>query len=205
MTNANERTLPTARTSAAATALAPTPPTPASTADDGPAVKVVYEWRVTTAAEVAFATWVHELLTHADRLVGLAGSSVLRSGDVHFVLLRFHDRVGFEAFEQHEATAALFERAERLADAVGPPQLRTGLETWFASPARAPLAPARWKMALVTWLALLPQVLLLAQVLPPMPFLLHAAVSTAIPVSMLTWVVMPRLSRWLAGWLYGPR
>lgn len=175
---------------------------PLHASDDAAAVKIVYEWRVTTAAEAAFATWVHELLTHADRLVGLAGSSVLRSGDVHFVLLRFHDRVGFEAFEQHEATATLFERAERLADAAGPPQLRTGLETWFASPQRETPAPPRWKMALVTWLALLPQVLVLAQVLPAMPFLLHAAVSTAIPVSMLTWVVMPRLSRWLAGWLY---
>jgi len=195
MTNSHEPTSPIAHTR-------PQPPPPAATSDDGAVVKIVYEWRVTAAAEVAFATWVHELLTHAERLVGLVGSSVLRSGDVHFVLLRFHDRVGFEAFEQHEATAALFERAERLADAAGPPQVRTGLETWFASPQRTTPAPPRWKMALVTWLALLPQVLVLAHVLPAMPFLLHAAVSTAIPVSMLTWVVMPRLSRWLAGWLY---
>jgi uncharacterized protein len=35
-----------------------------------------------------------------------------------------------------------------------------------------------------------------------LPFLIEAAVSTAIPVVMLTWVVMPRLSRMLYRWLY---
>jgi antibiotic biosynthesis monooxygenase (ABM) superfamily enzyme len=55
----------------------------------------------------------------------------------------------------------------------------------------------------VTWVALFPQVVLLAYLIPlQVPFLLSAVLSTVIPVSALTWVVMPRLTVWLRRWLY---
>lgn len=55
--------------------------------------------------------------------------------------------------------------------------------------------------------ALLPQVIVLAFALAPLrlPFLLNAAASTAIPVVMLTWVVMPNLTRLLYAWFYSGR
>ena len=97
--------------------------------------------------------------------------------------------------------------AEAVSTAGDESQIRTGLETWFTLPDKpAPTKPpAKWKMALVTWLALLPMVIALAYILAPLqlPFLANAAVSTAIPVAMLTWVIMPRLTRALYGWLYG--
>jgi antibiotic biosynthesis monooxygenase (ABM) superfamily enzyme len=51
---------------------------------------------------------------------------------------------------------------------------------------------------------LLPQVIILALALAPLRlrFLVNATVSTAIPVSMLTWIVMPNLTRFLEAWLY---
>jgi antibiotic biosynthesis monooxygenase (ABM) superfamily enzyme len=59
-------------------------------------------------------------------------------------------------------------------------------------------------MALVTWVALLPMVVGLAYIFAPLrlTFLVEAALSTAIPVAMLTWIVMPRLTRLLYRWLY---
>ena len=66
-------------------------------------------------------------------------------------------------------------------------------------------------MALMTWVALLPQVIILALALAPLrlPFSLDVALSAAIPVAMLTWAVMPNLTRLLYAWLYagheGPR
>jgi antibiotic biosynthesis monooxygenase (ABM) superfamily enzyme len=81
---------------------------------------------------------------------------------------------------------------------------RTGLETWFDLPGRAP--PSRGKMAVVTWAALFPLVLLtntvLGPVLEPVPLVPRVAVTCAAMVALMTWVVMPRLTRWLAGWLY---
>jgi uncharacterized protein len=58
-------------------------------------------------------------------------------------------------------------------------------------------------MALVTWLALLPQVLVLGLVVPSdLPYPLAPAISTAVPVVLLTWWIMPALTRRLYAWLY---
>jgi len=47
-------------------------------------------------------------------------------------------------------------------------------------------------------------VITLAYLFAPLrlPFLIEAAVSTMVPVVMLTWVLMPRLTRALYRWLY---
>ena len=38
-----------------------------------------------------------------------------------------------------------------------------------------------------------------------LPFIVNVALSTIVPVSMLTWVIMPRLTRELFRWLYASR
>ena len=98
----------------------------------------------------------------------------------------------------------------READTLGPAgqysETRTGLETWFTLPDKPAPAkpPANWKMAITTWVALFPMVVALAYIFAPfrLPFLVEVSLSTAIPVAMLTWVVMPALTRLLDGWLY---
>jgi antibiotic biosynthesis monooxygenase (ABM) superfamily enzyme len=166
-------------------------------------VKVVWVWRPRDGVRERFAAWLEQIVADASRAAGFEGSSVFVVRDEHLLLLRFADRDAFARWEQSAVVAAMFAASAELAASTEPPQHRTGLETWFALPGQPPsTVPPRWKMALVTWLALLPQVVVLAFVVPPLPFLLGVAVSTAIPVAMLTWVVMPRLTRLLQGWLY---
>ncbi len=78
-----------------------------------------------------------------------------------------------------------------------------GLEAFFRGASEK--TPARWKMALVTWLGVFPVVLLWSRVLPLFLQPLHpvavTAVVTGVAVVTLTWVVMPVLTRSFAGWL----
>lgn len=174
---------------------------------DGP-FKIVLERRVRPGAGEAFEAWARELIENAGATGALQGSSVLRSGEhgeKYFLLLRFASRADLDTWHCSPAVTALLRRGEALATAADHPLVRSGLETWFTVPGlpEAPLPPPRWKMALVTWLALLPQVLILGRVVPAeWPVLLKAAVGTVIPVVMLTWVLMPRLTRLLQRWLY---
>ena len=64
--------------------------------------------------------------------------------------------------------------------------------------------PAQWKMAIMTWAALLPMVIGLAHLFASfhLPFLPEVMLSTAIPVVMLTWLIMPRATQWFYRWLY---
>src|SRR5712671_5036589 len=167
-------------------------------------IKIVLERRVLPGAHERFQQWLKQLLAHAATAPELQGSSVLSSQDDYFILLRFADRTALDRWQEHPATQALLAAGSELAIAGARPQLRSGLETWFTLPDR-PLPsgpPPTWKMALVTWCCLLPMVGILTQVIPPaVPFLASLALSTAIPVSMLTWVLMPRLTRLLYRWL----
>jgi antibiotic biosynthesis monooxygenase (ABM) superfamily enzyme len=145
----------------------------------------------------------------ASRFPGLEGSSILTSGSrgEYFILLRFASHAHLERWQGSQEVNTLIEEADTLSVTLEQAQVKTGFETWFALPGipAPPIAPPRWKMAVVTWLALLPQVIILSFVIPAgLPFLLDAAVSTAIPVAMLTWVFMPRLTRLLYQWLYAP-
>jgi uncharacterized protein len=77
----------------------------------------------------------------------------------------------------------------------------TGLEAWF----RAPGAPPRWKMAVVTLCGVYPTSLVLAltlgQPLRDTPLVVRSLLISALMVALLTWVVMPQLTRALGKWL----
>jgi Uncharacterized protein conserved in bacteria len=78
-----------------------------------------------------------------------------------------------------------------------------GLEAFFRTNGAYP--PPRWKMAIATYLGVLPVVMLLALTLGPLlrswNFILNNVVFNACVVALLTWAVMPLLTRLLHGWL----
>lgn len=172
----------------------------------GKPMKIVLERRVRPGARQAFDQWLKELMAAAARSPELEGSSVFTAGeDEHFILLRFASQAAYDQWQALPETVELLRRGDTHATSRGEASVQCGMETWFTVPGRPtpPAPPPRWKMALVTWLALLPQALLLSVVIPSgLPFLVRVSISTALPVAMLTWVFMPNLTRLLYGWLY---
>lgn len=79
-----------------------------------------------------------------------------------------------------------------------------GLEAWFPHPQAA--SPPRWKMALLTWLAVWPVSMLVPALLSPLlgpnfPRVLAGGVISAGIVVTLTWVAMPLLVKLARKWL----
>ena len=99
----------------------------------------------------------------------------------------------FERWQNHVAQLTEGERTYRELD---------GLEAWF----RTAQPPARWKMALVTWLGVWPTVLIVSSFIAPhlgsLPQLLGSAIANAVVVACLTWVVMPALVKLFHTWLH---
>lgn len=84
-----------------------------------------------------------------------------------------------------------------------------GLESWFTMPGAPALRPLpKWKMALVTLLAVYPTSLLITTLLRPRvthwPLALQNLLFAATMVGLLTWLVMPFVTHVLAPWLYYP-
>jgi antibiotic biosynthesis monooxygenase (ABM) superfamily enzyme len=81
-----------------------------------------------------------------------------------------------------------------------------GMEAWFRGPQQP---PSRWKMALLTWLAVWPASVVMRLLLEPalgaaLPGVLFSGVVAACVVGALTWVVMPLYVRAAGSWLQAP-
>lgn len=89
----------------------------------------------------------------------------------------------------------------------GDPQIREmhGLEAWFSSPG---LPAPRWKMALVTLCGAYPTILILYMTvvgyIVDWPMALRALTISSLMVVLLTWLVMPLMSRLFRFWLRKP-
>ena len=77
-----------------------------------------------------------------------------------------------------------------------------GLEAWFRSPHNP---PPKWKMAVATFIGVFPLAMILNLTIGPVirewPFVPRNAVFNACVVALLSWAVMPVVTRLLHGWL----
>jgi len=166
------------------------------------AIGVVVSRRVPIANVAAFETALAELRQIASQQPGQIACDVLR-GTVsrgvrdYFIAYRFADETRLRAWEASPERRTLVARVDALTIGGRRHEL-TGLEAWFDLPP-GQLPPPRHRMALVTWLGIWPLVSLALWLLAPfllaLPFLLRTAALSALIVLIMTYVVMPQLTK----------
>ena len=180
---------------------------------DGPVTTTVTR-RVKPGHESFYEQFLEGIIAAASRFPGHLGVEVFRpesgSAGEYRVVYRFDTGEHLRAWLDSEERAAWLERAEP--HVIGPmrTQFLTGLETWFTVPGLpATPPPPPYKMALVTWMTIFPLITLVVIVLGPLLGRLAQvpglAITTAVAVPIMTWLVMPRVTRLLRGWLYPDR
>jgi uncharacterized protein len=146
-------------------------------------------------------SFAHEGVWGASLLTPPPGSDAREYG----ILRTFADEKERDAFYESPMFKAWEEKAKTLTE--GEPVYRQlhGLEAWF----RSPNPPPRWKMAVATFLGVFPVGMILNLTLGPTikswPFIPRNAVFNACVVALLTWVVMPLITRALHRWLHPDR
>ena len=183
---------------------------PAPPEGEGP-VTVTVARRVTPGREREFEDWYDGIIGAASRYSGFLGAGILRphtTGEDWHVVYRFADAAALRAWERSAERARWLAQADDLIEETGVQRV-SGLETWFAMPGRTAPAPPRWKMFLVTLAAIVPLVLLMnVAVLPVVdgwPLVGRTLVFSGTLTSLMTWVVMPRMTRLFRRFLYGRR
>lgn len=126
------------------------------------------------------------------------------------VIFKFDRMSNLRRPEESEVRQQWLKRAEPLTLGLPDTQTLSGLETWFALPSqRAIVPPSRYKMAIITWLAIYPLIsiinILFAPILNPLPLLLRTLLLTVVLVSLMTYVVMPQMTKLFTKWLYPKR
>jgi uncharacterized protein len=187
-------------------------PADARPAADDP-VTVLYSRRVKPGREADFEAWARGIVAAARQFPGHLGASVLDapgSREYH-ILFTFADRRSLRAWLDSDERRRWLVRGGELLEADRGLQQLTGLETWFKLPgSNVPTMtpPPRWKMWLVSLVAVYPLVLAFQVLVVPrmarLPLPLRALVFPLVLLTLMTFVVMPMVTRALRRWL-GPR
>ena len=80
-----------------------------------------------------------------------------------------------------------------------------GFGGWFPARPNQPEGPKRWKQSIAVFLALFPTSLIITlvrvEVTPNMNVVLGVFIGNVLGILALTYVLMPRVTRWLGSWL----
>jgi len=185
------------------------------TSGDDPPVTAVASRRVKPGREREFEEWVSGILAAANEFPGYLGSEVLRPSDdpeddEYRIIFRFDHASNLHAWENSEERHHWLHKFRPFLQEEEKVHVLTGLETWFTLPSKpGEPSPPRYKMAIVTWLGVFPIVAIIftlfGQWLNLLPTLVRTLVFTAVMVTLMTYVIMPRMARLFSFWLYPDR
>ncbi len=173
-------------------------------------VTIIARRRVKPGSEAAYEAWLETLTTDARALPGYLGADFHRpvAGSTEYrSVFRFDSIENLEAFEQSDLRADALRAVAPLVEADAVWDRMTGLEFWFDPPAGTVIAqPSQHRMALlliaVVFVLVLALNLLLAPLIGNWPLALRLLVTVIAQVGLMTYLIMPPLTRALARWIY---
>ena len=171
-------------------------------------IHVAITRRIKPGREQEFQTALKEFFALSLGQSGVDGAALIvpatGSGSREYGIIRsFASAPERDAFYASALYAEWKKRVAPLSD--GQPETRElhGLEAFFRANSSAP--PSRWKMAIATYLGVVPVImgltLTLGRLIRSWNFVLNNVVFNAFVVVLLTWVVMPVITRILDPWL----
>ena len=174
-------------------------------------VTAVITHRVKAGRQEGYEEWIKGISAAAREFEGHLGVNILRpqpgSQPDYVIVLQFDACNHLTAWLTSEIRDSCSERVKPLIQDQETIQILSGLESWFQLPKQpGHKAPKRYKQAILVWVGVMIVSLgvspLVAPFLSFLPWLLKVAVNVVITVVLLSYVIMPRLSRWFKEWLF---
>jgi uncharacterized protein len=172
---------------------------------------VVVSRRVRKGQQQAFEALSSQMTERASRFPGYLGTAMFRPASPddpeYRIVFKFRDRETLIAWEESEERAELLEQIESLLVQPSEREVTSGIVTWFTLPGQNPVQPPpKWKMTIVSWLALYPAVTLVfvifGDLLAKVPLLVRTMIVTIVVMALMSYVLMPRMTKWFAFWLF---
>ena len=174
-------------------------------------VTIVVRQRVKPGREEAYEAWLKQMTEGAAAqfpgYVGVGFHRPAQPGDVYRQIFRFDSVAQLEEFERSAYRAGMLAKGAHLFEADPTFERMTGLEFWFDPPKGTQVPqPSPHRMALVMIAVVFTMILILstliAAVTPNWPQPLRLLLTVIIQVCLMTYVVMPRLTPLIAGFVY---
>jgi antibiotic biosynthesis monooxygenase (ABM) superfamily enzyme len=181
--------------------------------DNGP-VTVIVTRKAKKERTKEFEEWMDGIVHEAMKFEGHMGVNIIRPSDPsanpeYVIIFRFNSYDNLAKWENSEIRNQWLKKSRGLTEGKPLVEKQTGLEFWFTprsgkdSGTTAP--PPRYKMAIVTggiiFILLNTLLPLIRQLTIDLPLLLSTLVAIVIMVPLMTYVVMPSVTRLLRPWL----
>ncbi|GAA0455278.1 antibiotic biosynthesis monooxygenase [Paractinoplanes deccanensis] len=175
-------------------------------------VTVAITRRADPSRTAEMIAWVNAGTTLAEDFPGFLGTGWVRpaqASDEWHMLYRFADAESLRNWEESPQRRWWLSSAEGFVEHTRV-ERRTGIEGWFDPPQEqnvqsAVKAPPRWKQAVTIWLGFFPVSLLAAvtlnHLIADLHVVLRTLVSTLCLTPIMTYLVLPRVTRMLQPWL----
>jgi antibiotic biosynthesis monooxygenase (ABM) superfamily enzyme len=194
-------------------------------------ITVAIERRIDPSRTVEATSWMQAGTDLAAGFAGFLGSGWVRAGegsDLWYMLYRFRDIPTLEAWEDSPQRSWWLDSGRAFASEVRV-ERRTGIEGWFDAPFAThveprhperpsapgtaavqqpiPPAPPRWKQAVTIWLGFFPTNLLASWLLgfipgfAEWPLIARVLLATLLLTPVMTYAVLPWITRMLRPWL----
>ena len=182
-----------------------------STIDPEKSLTVIIRRTAQPGKEKQLEEWFSGISKVAHTFPGHMGETIIRptnkANREYVIILRFDSFENLDAWQNSPERAVWLEKVNDIT--VGEADIKTvpGMEYWFELPeCPAANAPPKWKMALVIFVVLTPLVILIGSIsstfFSGIHFHLRQIVSILTTVILMTWIVMPLVTKLLAPWLY---
>jgi antibiotic biosynthesis monooxygenase (ABM) superfamily enzyme len=172
-----------------------------------PGVRMVTSYLLKDGGEPTHREVHDDILAELDNYPGFRSREILEAvagiQSETVVILTFDDEPSLRSWLESDERQQLLTRLDPHIEGTYTTNVLGGFAGWFTFEGSA--EPPRWKQALVVLTALFPISLLItfirSELWPNAPMVFAVFIGNVIGISILTWVVMPPLTRRLAGWL----
>jgi antibiotic biosynthesis monooxygenase (ABM) superfamily enzyme len=174
-------------------------------------VTVVISQIVKPGCEIAYEAWLKDITSVSRTYVGHLGTNVIRPQPgvqlEYVIIFRFDSYENLKAWMTSRDREYWLAQGQHLVQSDPHVQQISGLEAWFSQPGKPLKTPPRYKTTLLTWAVVYVLINLLNRLLVPLlgnlPPLITSLIVSVIMVVLLTYVVMPKVTRMFSPWLYG--
>ena len=174
---------------------------------------VVITHRIRTGQNAAYESWLNEIGPVCRSFPGHLNWQSIKPvpgmTGTYTMVIRFDTQEHLENWMYSDARKTFVARVKPLLASDDAFHISSGLDFWFDPPAGSGHVAPRWKQSVVTFVALVPLVILTPICLQPVftmagisnPIVI-AAIGTGVIVILMAYVVMPPFTKLIRKWLY---
>lgn len=172
-------------------------------------VTVVFSQFIAPANRDEFVEHHDDVVDRMRAFPGFLGSELLQPvegvQDDHVIVASFASRSDLDRWLESDERRDWLSLTEQLVEGDRTLNVVGGFGGWFPAQPSRPQGPKLWKQSIAVFIALFPTSLIITlvrgEVAPNMNLVLGVFVSNVLGILALTYVLMPRVTKWLGRWL----